>query len=156
MPYPMSWSPLTPDDVLACLLGPQVDALRQRQLNPGQVDPLPALIADVTARVRAEIRGNRRNRVELDACLLPPELKLAAAHLALESLQARLPNLALSADQVRLATDARALLIRVARGEVPITVPAQPASDLEANSPFGLDVLGHRRQRVTGENLSGF
>jgi hypothetical protein len=152
----MSWSPLTPDDVLACLLGPQVDALRQRQLNPGQADPLPALIADVTARVRAEIRGNRRNRVEVDPCLLPPELKLAAAHLALESLQARLPNLALSADQARLADDARALLIRVARGEVPITVPVQPAKDLEVNSPFGLDVLGHRIERITGENLAGF
>jgi hypothetical protein len=152
----MTWSPLTPDDVLACLLGPQVDILRQRQLNPGQADPLPALIADVTARVRAEIRGNRRNRVELDACLLPPELKLAAAHLALESLQARLPNLALSADQMRLADDARALLARVASGQVPITVPAQPAADLETTSPFGLEVLGHRRQRVTGENLSGF
>ena len=152
----MSWSALTPADVLACLLAPQADALRQRQLNPGQPDPLPALIADVTAWVRAEIRGNRRNRVEVDVCLLPPELKLAAAHLAVESLQARLPNLALSADQIRLAADARALLVRVARGDVPITVPTQPASDLEASSPFGLEVVGHRRERVSGENLAGF
>jgi hypothetical protein len=152
----MSWSPLTSDDVLACLLGPQVDILRQRKLNPGQADPLPALIADVTARVRAEIRGNRRNRVELDPCLLPPELKLAAAHLALESLQARLPNLALSVDQIRLAADARTLLVRVAKGEVPVTVPAQPAADLETTSPYGLEVLGHRHQRISGENLAGF
>jgi len=152
----MSWSPLTPADVLACLAAPQAAALRQSALAPGQSDPLQALIADVTARVRAEIRGSRRSRVESDATLLPPELKLAAAHLALESLQARLPNLALSADQIRLAADARALLARVAKGEVPVTVPAQPESDLEANTQYGLEVLGHRRARVTGRNLAGF
>jgi len=48
------------------------------------------------------------------------------------------------------------LLARVARGEVPITVPAQPESDLEANAQFGIEVLGHRRGRVTGRNLAGF
>jgi len=152
----MSWSPLTPADVLACLASAQVDALRQRALSPGQGDPLPAIIADVTARVRAEVRGNRRNRVERDHTLLPPELKLAAAHLTLESLQARLPNLALSPDQVRLMADARALLARVARGEVPVTVPAQPESKLEASSPYGLEVVGHRRRHVTGHDLAGF
>ena len=150
------WSPLTIPDVLACLAAPQAAALRQNALAPGQCDPLPALIADVTARVRAEIRGNRRNRVERDATLLPPELKLAAAHLVLESLQARLPNLALTADQIRLAADARGLLARVAQGGVPVTVPAQPESELEANAQFGIEVLGHRRARVTGHNLAGF
>jgi hypothetical protein len=152
----MSWSPLTANDVLACLAGPQVDVLRQRALDAGQADPLPAILADVTARVRAEVRGNRRNRVERDPTLLPPELKLAAAHLALESLQARLPNLALTADQVRLADDARALLARVASGEVPITVPEQPERDLETYSQFGIDVLGRREERVTGRDLAGF
>ncbi|HTB63873.1 MAG TPA: hypothetical protein VK737_09810 [Opitutales bacterium] len=150
------WSPLTSSDVLACLAASQITTLRQGALAPGQADPLPALIADVTARVRAEIRGGRRNRVERDCTLLPPELKLAAAHLTLESLQTRLPGLALSADQIRLAADARTLLARVAHGEVPITVPAQPESDLEANAQFGLEVLSHRRQRVTGRNLAGF
>jgi hypothetical protein len=152
----MSWTPLTSADVLACLAAPQVAALRQGVLAPGQTDPLPTLIADVTARVRAEIRGGRRNRVERDCTLLPPELKLAAAHLALESLQTRLPGLALSADQIRLAADARALLARVARGEVPVTVPAKPESEVEANAQFGVEVLGHRRERVTGRNLAGF
>jgi hypothetical protein len=152
----MSWSPLTPADVLACLAAAQVEALRQRAVAPGQSDPLPTIIADVTARVRAEIRGNRRNRVERDECLLPPELKLAAAHLALESLQARLPNLTLSVDQVRLMTEARALLGRVARGEVPITVPTQPESTLDASSPYGLEVVGHRRRQVSGRDLAEF
>jgi len=152
----MSWSPLTSNDVLACLASSQVDALRQRAMNPGQDDPLPVIIADVTARVRAEVRGNRRNRVERDETLLPPELKLSAVYLVLESLQARLPNLALSPDQVRLMADAHVLLARVARGEVPITVPAQPESCLDASSPYGLEVVGHRRPRVNGRNLDGF
>ncbi len=152
----MPWSPLTPADVLAGLAAAQVDALRQRSLAPGQSDPLPTIIADVTARVRAEVRGNRRNRVERDETLLPPELKLAASHLALESLQTRLPNLALSPDQVRLVTEARALLARVARGEVPIAVPAQPESSLDASSPYGLEVVNRRPRNVSGRNLAGF
>jgi len=151
----MSWSPLTSADVLACLAAPQVAALRQGALAPGQADPLPALIADVTARVRAEIRGGRRNRVERDCTLLPPELKLAAAHLALESLQTRLPALALTADQIRLAADARALLARVAHGDVPVTVPAQPESDIEANAQFGVEVLGSRRRHISSRDLAG-
>jgi hypothetical protein len=152
----MPWCPLTSDDVLACLAGPQVETLRESALASGQSDPLPVIIANVTARVRAEVRGNRRNRVEKTTTLLPPELKLAATHLAIEALQARLPNLALTTDQVRLANEARILLARVANGEVPITVPAQPESDLEANSPYGLEVLGSRRDRTTGRDLAGF
>ncbi len=151
----MSWSPLTPADVLACLAAPQVDALRQRSLAPGQNDPLSLILSDVTARVRAEIRGNRRNRVEQNPVLLPAELKLAATYLALEALQARLPNLALSPDQVRLAAEARTLLARVARGEVPIAPPVEPDSALETATPYGLEVVSHRRSRVSGRNLTG-
>jgi len=152
----MPWSPLTSADVLACLVSTQIQALRG-SLAPGQADPLPVLIADVTARVRAEIRGNLRNRVERNPALLPPELKLTAAHLALESLQARLPNLALTADQVRLANEARQFLARIARGEVPIaTPPDEPESHLETSSPFGVEVVHHRRRNVSGENLSSF
>lgn len=151
----MSWLTLTSADVLANLAAPQVEALRLRGLSPGQGDPLPTIIADVTARVRAEVRSNRRNRVERDETKLPPELKLAATHLVLESLQARLPNLALSTDQLRLMAEAHVLLARVARGEVPIATPTEPESALEASSPYGLEVVNRRRGRVTGNNLAG-
>ncbi len=150
-----SWSTLTFADVYAGLLAAQIDTLRNRALAPGQPDPLPAFLADITARVRAEVRTCRRNRLDQDASLLPPELKLAASHLVLEALQARFPNLALTADQTRLADNARKLLERVANGEVAISKPDNPENPLAATIWYGLEVLRRRPRAVSGRSLAG-
>jgi hypothetical protein len=150
-----SWSILTSADIYSGLVAAQIDTLRNRALAPGQPDPLPTLIADVTARVRAEVRTCRRNRLEVDPALLPPELKLAASHLVLEALQARLPNLVLTADQVRLAEQARLLLERVANGEIAISKPEQPEGPVEATVWHGLEVVRRRPRTATGRDLAG-
>jgi hypothetical protein len=151
----MSWTALTSADVYAGLVAAQIDTLRNRALAPGQPDPLPILLADVTARVRAEIRTCRRNRLDQDPALLPPELKLAASHLVLEALQARLPNLALTTDQLDLADNARQLLERVANGEVAVSKPSHPESQLAATIWYGIEVLRRRPDAATGRDLAG-
>jgi hypothetical protein len=150
-----SWTTLTSADIYAGLVAAQIDTLRTRALAPGQADPLPTLICDITARVRAEVRTCRRNRLDRDDTLIPPELKLAASHLALESLQARIPNLALTADQTRLADNARQLLLRVANGEVAVSTPDNPEGPLAATVWYGLEVLRRRPSSVSGRSLSG-
>ena len=150
-----TWSALTLADVQPALAAAQLTVLRQRSLGEGQSDPLPALLADITARVRAEIRAGRKNQLERDASLLPPELKLAAIHLALEALQTRLPTLGLSADQVRLANDARQLLGRVARGEMALSSPMEPETAHEAQRGYGIEVLRHRGNPVANNRLAG-
>ena len=150
-----SWTCLTSADVYAGLVAAQIDTLRTRALAPGQPDPLPTLLADVTARVRAEIRTGRRNRLDQDPALLPPELKLAASHLVLEALQARLPNLVLTADQIRLADNARQLLARVASGELAVAKPDHPENPLVATIWYGLEVVRRRPSAATGRGLAG-
>jgi len=151
----MSWIALTSADVYAGLVAAQIDTLRNRALAPGQPDPLPTLLADITARVRAEIRTGRRNRLDQDPTLLPPELKLAASHLVLEALQARLPNLVLTADQIRLADDARLLMERVAGGEIAVSKPDHPENQLAATIWYGIEVLRRRPNAATGRDLAG-
>ncbi|MGA2052304.1 MAG: hypothetical protein ABSH19_03225 [Opitutales bacterium] len=151
----MPWLPLTSADIFACLVAAQIETLRSRALAPGQPDPLPTLLADITARVRAEVRTFRRNRLDCDPTLLPPELKLAASHLALEALQARLPNLALTSDQILLAENARKLLERVANGEIAVSKPDHPEGPLAATVWYGLEVLRRRPLSATGRRLAG-
>ncbi len=148
-----TWSSLTAADVQPALAAAQLTILRQRSLSEGQDDPLPALLAEVTARVRGEIRAGRKNRLERDATLLPPELKLAAIHLAIEALQARLPTLALSPDQVRLANDARQLLARAGRGEIALSAPDDPEGDEGTGRRNSVEVLRHRPHPVSGQQL---
>jgi len=150
-----SWTTLATADIYAGLVAAQIDILRTRALAPGQADPLPTLICDITARIRAEVRTCRRNRLDRDDTLIPPELKLAASHLALESLQTRIPNLALTADQTRLADNARQLLLRVANGEVAVSTPDNPEGPLAATVWYGLEVLRRRPSSVSGRSLAG-
>jgi hypothetical protein len=149
----MSWIPLTSADIYAGLIAAQVDTLRARP--PGQPDPLPALLADIIAHVRAEVRSGRRNQLDRDDTLIPPELKLAACHLAIEALQARLPNLGLTPDQIRLSIQARDLLQRVADGQLAVARPGNPESAAEATVWHGLEVLHRRPPAATGRRLAG-
>jgi hypothetical protein len=149
------WISLSTDDVYACLAALQADILRSRLLATGETDPLAALLTEVTARVRAEVRTGRRCRLDQDQTLVPPELKLAACHLAVEALQARIPNLALTEDQTRLANEARQLLARVAGGELAVCLPVNPEGPLQATVWYGLEVLRRRRHTVSGRSLRG-
>lgn len=114
------WITITVEDLYDYLAAEQVAALQSEALGSGQSDPLPTLIADVTEYIRAEIRGNSGNDVDSAEGAIPPELRSAAIALIVEAAQARLPALELSDDQVRLANAARALLKRVASGDVAI------------------------------------
>lgn len=146
----MSWTPLTINDIEDYLAAPQLSALRTRGLGTEQSDPLVAVIADVTARVRAEIAAFSRNQLAADATLLPPELKSTAAALAIENAQGRVPVLKLTPDQVRAAERARTLLQRVARGEVAISAPVEAASPRASSA-----TLRYRPDRLVGDSLKG-
>jgi hypothetical protein len=119
-----------------------------------QSNPIDEIIDDMTARVRAEISGNRNNLLNAERTKIPQDLKSFACYLILESAQTRLPDLKLTADQVRLADDARDSLKRIAQGEVPVSVPdnALVASDFSAN--VGCQVV-HRRLRHISEKSFG-
>ncbi|MFA5258175.1 MAG: hypothetical protein WC360_08490, partial [Opitutales bacterium] len=132
-------------------------ALGEEALGAEQDDPFPAIIADVAQRVRAEVRANNGNTLDPPAGTVPPELRGAAIALIIEAAQARLPSLALSADQARLANAARALLKRVAAGDVGIS-PGESApggDDDDVVSAPRIVLVASRSNPLTGSALLG-
>lgn len=85
---------ITIEDIGVYLSPMQLTALRQHG------DPLPTIIADITAWVRSEIQSDDIPRT-------------ATCHLIIEALQSRIPTLKLSDDQVRNANNARLHLKKV-------------------------------------------
>jgi hypothetical protein len=140
------WITISPTDLYDYLAAEQAEALRSAALGAGQNDPLPTLIADVVARIRAEIAGCAANTLSPAADSIPAELRGAALALIVEAAEVRLPSLELSDDQVRLANAARALLKRVADGDLRMTYAASGAGNV---------VVGRRAGFVTGRSLSG-
>jgi len=157
-----NWKSISKQDLYDYLAAEQTDALGDEALGDGQENPLVAIIADVTQRVRAEIRANNGNILDPAADTLPPELRGAAIALIVEAAQARLPSLALSADQTRLANAARALLKRVAAGDVGISPGGVPSGgdddddgDDDVVSAPRIVLVASRSNPLTGASLLG-
>lgn len=133
-----NWTSLSHRDLELYLAPAQLHALAQHaECGWTHVENL---IAATVAQIRLEIAAHPANNLDTDPNTLPLALKSAACHLVIETLQSRFGNLALSQDQIRNAAHARALLHRVANGEVPlndVTPPKHHASVLSARPPFG-------------------
>ncbi|MDP0500993.1 MAG: hypothetical protein Q7P63_12940 [Verrucomicrobiota bacterium JB022] len=147
----MSWNPLTLTILQRYLAAPQLRALQTAALADAQGDPLPELIADVTARVRAELRAGG-NRLSADPQALPAELHGPAAALVLATAQTRLPTLELRPDQVRAYQDARALLERFATGRLRPEAPDDPETAPAPTSGQTV-VVSARSDRLTARRL---
>lgn len=130
--------------------------LKNIELSNGQANPIYEIIGDVTARIRAEIGGNKNNRLSIDGTKLPRDLKSFACHLILECAQTRLPGLKLTEDQIRLANEAKDYLKRVARGEIPVSSANDGAvvSDFAKNS--GCIVVHNSIHHASRSSLVGF
>lgn len=151
----MTWITFSESHIFRYLAAPQVEALQAAALAAGQANPLPEIIADTAARVRNEIRGNPTNRVSAVATEVPPELIGAAAALAIEAAQTRLPGLSLTAEQIRLANDSRSMLRRVAAGTFPITLPTTIEDPDRTQRNLRADVVSSRARTFTRERMAG-
>jgi hypothetical protein len=151
-----NWITITTDDVRDYLADEQLQALRTQALGTDQADPLPAIISDVAALVRARVAANASNTLDATAERIPPELRGAACALVVEAAQGRLPGLGLTADQVRMANAARTLLRHVAEGKVAIEAPegSGDEGDSVQVSRQGFVLLGRRDGMTSSASLS--
>jgi hypothetical protein len=147
------WITLSLSDVYDYLAADQADALRTEALGDDQADPLPAIIADVVARIRAEVSGNSANTLDSSSGSIPRELRGAALALVVEAAQARIPVLKMTTDQIRLANVARTLLKRVAAGDLPISQGAATADD--SGSVSKVVLVKCRANPLSGSSLGG-
>jgi hypothetical protein len=146
-----TWINIKIDDLYAYLVAAQVDVLRKCALAKNQSDPVAEVIRDISLKIRAQIASNRKNALSRQPYVLPPELKSEACILILEVAQTRIPGLKLTADQIRLADQARLQLQKVADGEIAISFPDDPM----AGSQKSIEVVHFRPQVATGTGLKG-
>jgi hypothetical protein len=146
------WTELTAKDMEVALLPAQLAVLRSAAIGPDGKDPLPELIGGVVRQVRAAVGSSGRFLLSAGAGKIPAELLPDARALVVERLQTRIPALRLTADQVRAAENAREMLRSVARAEVAVGRPADPAWNVTAK---GFLCLNRRRPRVVADSLEG-
>lgn len=151
-----TWITIQTSDLYDYLCSTQLNALKTLEMADDQTNPIDEIIGDITARIRAEISGNRHNLLSADRTKIPHDLKSFACYLILESAQTRLPGLKLTADQIRLATDAKDYLRRIAQGEVPVSVPDDALVTGDFSSNVGCKVVHHRLRHASGKSLGGF
>ena len=119
----MDWIKLTTQDLESALNKPQLDILKAQALRSPDVDIAFEVISNIVARIRAEIAVSGLNLLDADHSRIPFELKDCALRLCVEALQLRIPTMEISKMQSKHADLARVTLLRVARGELPVSRP---------------------------------
>lgn len=149
------WISLQATDLSPYLIEPQLTALKKLSEGKWGMAVLPSIFEDVVRCIRAYISGNGKNLLSRDEILIPTELRPVACHLAIEALQSRLPGLSLSAEQLRNAENARQQLLRISKGEIPVSRPVIPGDNFVYGSAAGVECVRARARRVNGSSLSG-
>lgn len=148
------WTEIEIDDVRNHLSATEYTVVASRLLAPGQSNPVPAIIADVTREVRGYVQACQSNR--LAASGLPAELKPAALDLIVMRLIRRLPDGVFGKTERREEAERNALtLLRaVADCRFAVEQPDTPA-DLALPGTAGVEVVRSRPQRSAAEKLEG-
>ncbi|MBR6389153.1 MAG: hypothetical protein IKS15_03440 [Opitutales bacterium] len=148
----MNWIRITHSDLELVLNKPQLEILKAAELaSPGR-DIAESTISSVVSRVRAEISAGQINALDADHLKIPPELKDCALCLALEALQARIPDMPMPQAISRRADLARETLQRVADGRLPVTPPICGIKTAKAK---GARVVKSRRQNFSSKTMEG-
>ena len=132
-----AWITLTADDLNDYQVAKIIAAARTKALATSQADPFNAVMPDVIARMRDDIRGCKTNQVSATPNSIPAGLRSEAIYLIIESMQARLPGVSLTEELKTLIADAKKRLVRISRCEVPIETPDDPLPSGEVQAGVG-------------------
>jgi len=149
----MSWITLNEDDIESRLSGPELAAYKTTALASGQGDPVPEIIAQVTAEVRGHVAACAKNSLDADLTTLPAKLESAALDVIAYRLLTRLPR-AVSEDRKDAMRAATRLFERVAACQFAIDTTDNPATD-ETATGGNVSVLRSRPRKASGGQLNG-
>lgn len=121
----MSWTTITEADLKDAKIAALVDAFKTAALGSGQTNPVPGVIANVVARIRAEISGCKKNVLDVNSDKIPADLKSLACRMIVRECQSRL-RLALKDDEKEEWRQDVRYLERIAACEVPVAAPDNP------------------------------
>lgn len=135
-----SWITLTAADLPVAKVSALVDQLGSAALGTGQANPIPEIIANVTARIRAEIAAGGKTTLDAAPTKLPPSLKSLALRMVLREAQSRLNALGalpLSDDEKEEWRQDVRYLERIAAGEIAVESTDSPeaAPTVQSTTP---------------------
>lgn len=149
-----NWITLIPDDLDDTKVAAVMAALRTAALREGQADPVTEVITRVTARIRAEIAGCARNRVDSDTTKIPADLKALACRMVVFEMMGRLPGQDLSEDERATRKEDLRYLERIARCDVPVATPDDAATP-EVQQGGGFEQVGNPVRLATRTKMQG-
>jgi len=123
------WITIVSTDLPVAKAAALVASLQSAALGDGQGDPLPAVIGNVTQRIRMEIAAGGRTVLDANDTKLPPSLKSIAVRMILREAQSRLNAVGampLSEDERQESRDDLRFLERIAKGEITVEVSDNP------------------------------
>jgi len=153
-----TWIAINTDDLPVAKAAALVAALQTAALGEGQLDPIPEIIGNVTARIRMEIAAGGRTVLDADATKLPPSLKSLAVRMALREGQSRLNAagaLPLSDDERKEWDQDVRFLERIARGEITVESTDNPESAPAVQSKTTRPRISERSLRFTRHDQDG-
>jgi hypothetical protein len=139
----MAWTALTATEVKTRLSGDELTKLQTSALAPGQTDPLPDVLLQVTDEIRGYIKV--KNPLGPDGTL-PKEVRRAALAMARWTLCGRLGigsvgPITQGDNRKKEYDDALALMEKIVKGEFKVEAPDTPLADNTAALPaaYGSD-----------------
>jgi len=124
----MSWITITVDDLKDAKVAALVEACQTAALGTGQTDPTASIIADVIARIRAEVAACRGNALDSDTTKIPADLKSLACRMIVRQCQSRL-QISLTEDEREEQRNDLRYLERIAECKVPVAATDDPIAD---------------------------
>jgi hypothetical protein len=131
-----------------------VAAAREKALAVGQADPFLAVMPDVIKQMREDIAENPLNNLSATGNTIPAGLRGVAVLLTIEAMQPRLPGIKIDDDLRTLIQDAKARMLRIAKGK-PVEQPSDPESPdtILPGAPLA-EIVGDRPRQVTRESMA--
>lgn len=148
------WVAITVDDLKAAKVAALVDACRTAALGGGQVDPMAEVISNVVYRIRAEIKGCRRNTLDADETHIPRDLRSLACRMVMRELQSRL-QYALGDDEKEEQRNDLRYLERISKCEVPVALPDTALASEEVQSAGGVQGICKDGAKTSAERMRG-
>jgi hypothetical protein len=150
----MSWVSITIADLKDAKVSALVEACRTAALGAGQTDPVPNIIANVVARIRAEISGCVRNVLDADTTRIPSDLKTLAARMIVREAMSRIKR-PLSQDERDEQSNDLKYLERIATCKVPVAKPDVPLTIPEVQKGGAIALASIPTRTATRKTLAG-
>lgn len=149
-----NWKTITVADLKNSKAAPLIEALAEAALGEGQSDPTGDIIANVTARVRAEIAGCTRNTLDADTTKIPNDLVSLACRLIYVEMAGRC-IIALTDDERDQFNKDTRLLERIASCDLPVAEPDTPTETPEVSGGVTTPMINEPSRKFSRENADG-